>query len=145
METDPSWLQLIPYLVLRHRDRVFHYTRGQSGGEKRLHARRSIGIGGHINPCDVGADPYRAGMLRELEEEVVLNGTFRDEVFGFVHDPSTPVGQVHFGVVHLVALASEDVTARDPAITSCGFATAMELLADLNSFETWSQLVLRGL
>jgi predicted NUDIX family phosphoesterase len=145
VETDPTWLQLIPYLVLRHRDRVFHYTRGQTGGETRLHARRSIGIGGHINPCDVGADAYRAGMLRELDEEVVIGGTFRDEVFGFVHDPSTPVGQVHFGVVHLVALLSNNVSARDPAITSCGFATMNELMAGIDSFESWSQLVLRGL
>src|SRR5450432_1186674 len=52
VETDPSWLQLIPYVVLQHHGRIFHYTRGKSGGEQRLHAKRSIGIGGHINPVD---------------------------------------------------------------------------------------------
>ena len=111
VETDPSWLQLIPYLVLRHRGKLFHYTRGKAGGETRLHARRSVGIGGHINPCDAGDDPYRAGMLRKLDEEVAITGKFRDEVFGFVHDPSTPVGQVHFGVVHIVALSTDGVSA----------------------------------
>jgi hypothetical protein len=45
-EDDPSFKQLIPYVVLKYRDQVFHYTRGQGGGEKRLRALRSVGIGG---------------------------------------------------------------------------------------------------
>jgi len=145
VETDPTWLQLIPYLVLRHQGQVFHYTRGQSGGERRLHAQRSVGIGGHINPCDTGDDPYRSGMLRELHEEVSISGDFRDELFGFVHDASTAVGQVHLGVVHLVNVGNDGVTARDPAITSCGFAEVGQLTQDVNSFESWSQFVLRAM
>ena len=146
VETDPSWLQLIPYLILRYRKRMFHYTRGQTGGEKRLHARRSVGIGGHINPCDAeSGNLYRAGMLRELQEEVSISGNFRDELFGFVHDPSTPVGQVHLGVVHVVLLPNAKAVARDPAISECGFAEIADLINDLNSFETWSQLVLQAI
>src|SRR5712691_6090651 len=69
-EVDPSFKQLIPYVILRHGGELFHYTRGSGGTETRLRARRSIGIGGHISAEDANAiDPYRAGMLRELAEE----------------------------------------------------------------------------
>src|SRR5262249_36192992 len=64
-EDDPSFKQLIPYVVLRFDGQLFHYRRA-TGGEKRLWARRSIGIGGHICQNDGGGhEAYRAGMLRE--------------------------------------------------------------------------------
>src|SRR5262245_55932275 len=47
-EHDPSFKQLIPYVVLRWGDEAFHYTRGAAGTETRLQALRSIGVGGHI-------------------------------------------------------------------------------------------------
>src|SRR5690554_1030040 len=46
-EEDPTHKQIIPYCVFRHGDRVLHYTRGKAGGESRLHAKRSVGVGGH--------------------------------------------------------------------------------------------------
>ena len=60
MEQDPSFKQLIPYVIFRHRDasgqtRLFQYTRGKGQGESRLHAKRSIGIGGHISADDAAA------------------------------------------------------------------------------------------
>src|SRR5688500_10825301 len=65
VETDPSFKQLIPYVVLRYGGELFHYRRGGSGTEKRLAALRSVGIGGHISEGDgSGGDAYRAGMLR---------------------------------------------------------------------------------
>src|SRR5437763_15708509 len=65
VETDPSFKQLIPYVVLRCAGELFHYTRGASGAETRLRALRSVGLGGHITREDgpPAGDPYRAGML----------------------------------------------------------------------------------
>ncbi|HEX4608165.1 MAG TPA: phosphoesterase, partial [Urbifossiella sp.] len=45
VETDPSFLQLIPYVVLRCGADVFHYRRGKAGTETRLTALRSVGVG----------------------------------------------------------------------------------------------------
>ena len=72
MEQDPSFKQLIPYCLFRHGDTLFRYTRGNAQGEKRLHAKKSVGVGGHISAEDVGKGPslYREGMRREIEEEV---------------------------------------------------------------------------
>src|SRR4029079_10871907 len=98
-ETDPTFKQLIPYLVLRCGERYFHYTRGQSGAEARLRAKRSIGIGGHISADEYSsqADPYRAGMLRELREEIDIQTFFHERPFGLINDDATPVGEVHLG------------------------------------------------
>lgn len=150
VETDPSFKQLIPYLVLRWRDQVFHYRRGGSGTEARLHAKRSVGIGGHMNEVDTtgGTDWYTAGKLRELHEEVSFHGC-RDVLnVGFINDDRTPVGQVHLGVVHWVVMIEPErpeVTAREAAIADAGFATVAELLMMKDEFETWSQFVLEVL
>jgi predicted NUDIX family phosphoesterase len=144
VETDPSFLQLIPYVVLRCGDRVFHYRRGKAGTETRLAARRSVGVGGHISEADAagGDDAYRTGMLRELTEEVELGCGYAERALGFIHDPSTPVGEVHLGVVHVFELASPAARPREAALADAGFAPLAELLADRERFETWSQFVL---
>ena len=57
METDPSFKQLIPYVIFRYTDsdqvvHIFRYTRGNGQGEERLRAKISIGVGGHISTLD---------------------------------------------------------------------------------------------
>ena len=54
VETDPSYKQLIPYVITQyngpHEDSlILSYTRGKSGGEDRLKKFKSIGIGGHVS------------------------------------------------------------------------------------------------
>ena len=145
-ETDPSFLQLIPYVVLTCGPLVFHYRRGGSGIEARLRAKRSVGIGGHINDTDAGAvDPFRAGMLRELAEEVEIGSASSEHFLGFIFDPSTPVGEVHLGVVYRFELDAPTVAAREVGIADGGFAPVAELFAVPGEFETWSQLVMAAL
>ena len=146
-ENDPSYKQLIPYVVLKYRDQIFHYRRGQGAGEKRLRALRSIGIGGHINPGDhaAGVHPYRQGMLREVAEEVALDTAYEEKLLGFINDDSLPVGEVHLGIVHLFELEAPKVQRREVDLMQTGFATIAELLREKETFETWSQFVLEEL
>ncbi len=51
-EKDPSFKQLIPYVIMTCDGKYLSYVRGKRAGETRLVAKRSIGIGGHINPTD---------------------------------------------------------------------------------------------
>src|SRR6187397_2370807 len=74
-ESDPSLKQIIPYVLLVHGGRVFHYVRGKKSGEQRLVAKGSIGIGGHMNDGDESLfawdeKAYRTGVEREVNEEV---------------------------------------------------------------------------
>ena len=146
-ESDAEFKQLIPYVVLRSGERVFHYTRGQSGAEARLRALRSVGIGGHISADEDShaADPYRAGMQRELAEEVEIHANWREQMLGLINDDSTPVGTVHLGVVHLLELDHPRVSPREDGIAEASFAPLADLRHHSAAFETWSQLVLAEL
>jgi predicted NUDIX family phosphoesterase len=146
-ETDPSLKQIIPYAVFTHGGRILRYVRGGKSGEKRLVAKASIGIGGHINDGDEGLfafneDAYRIAVEREIAEELRLGGGFTDRVAGLINDDSNEVGQVHLGVVHVVELESPDVKPGEAAIAQLEFVTPDELLAGRESLETWSQIVL---
>ena len=146
-EHDPSFKQIIPYVVMRWRDQAFHYTRGQGATESRLRALRSVGVGGHINPCDhaPGESPYRLGMLREVEEEVFVETSYHEHCLGLINDDATPVGQVHLGIVHVFDLDEPRVRRREREIIRSGFAPLPELLKARDEFETWSQFVLAEL
>ncbi|MCI0681351.1 MAG: phosphoesterase [Gemmataceae bacterium] len=146
-EQDPGFKQIIPYVVMRWRDQVFHYRRGQGTTEARLRALRSVGVGGHINPCDhaAGGSPYRLGMLREVEEEVFVETGYRERCVGLINDDATPVGQVHLGIVHVFDLDEPRVRRREADLIHSGFAPLAELLAAREEFETWSQFVLEEL
>ena len=147
-ETDPSFKQLVPYVMFVCEGKVFRYVRGRRGSEKRLHALESVGVGGHIRAQDVSLfeDHYRAGMLRELSEEVELDpGAGRERIVGLLNDDSTEVGRVHFGVVHLWELPRPELRPREGHLLRAGFRPLEELLAGRTRFETWSQFVLEWL
>lgn len=151
MEEDPSFKQLIPYVIFRHTDdagvvSLFQYTRGSGQGEARLHAKRSVGVGGHISAEDSNqSNAYEEGMRRELEEEVNINTTYEANCVGLINDDESEVGKVHLGVVHIFDVATTDVTAREDDIANATFTPLKELLNDIDSFETWSQITLRAL
>lgn len=146
-ETDPTHKQIIPYSIFHHQGRYLVYARGGKGGEKRLHAKRSLGIGGHINPHDEREDSlasttYVNGVEREIEEELSISGTHTQRVIGLINDDSNEVGQVHLGVVHLFELASDAVQSNEEAIQDIRFFMLEELMLIKDGLETWSQICL---
>ncbi len=52
VEMDPSYKQIIPYIVIQTRDILKTAIYRRKGSEKRLHDLWSMGLGGHINPVD---------------------------------------------------------------------------------------------
>ncbi|HVT26446.1 MAG TPA: phosphoesterase [Lacipirellulaceae bacterium] len=166
METDPSFKQLIPYVLFRWTDddgtpHLFEYQRGSGMGERRLHAKRSVGIGGHISSIDAGtifSSPrekglspsnnghvYREGMCRELDEEVVIETPYTETVAGFINDDETPVGQVHLGMVHLFDVEKPDVRPRETDVLDARFSPVADILTRLDQFESWSEIAVRAL
>src|SRR4051812_37084419 len=153
MEEDPSFKQLIPYVIFTHRDaastlHVFQYTRGKGQGEARLHSKRSVGVGGHISIEDqvsTEAVPYAEGMRRELDEEVIIDTPYTERCVGLINDDETPVGKVHLGVVHIFEVEQPTVRNRETEILDSGFRPVDELLANIDRFESWSQICLRAL
>jgi len=149
-EQDPSHKQIIPYALLAHGEKVFHYVRGKKAGEQRLVAKGSIGIGGHMNESDeslfaLDEAAYRAGVEREVGEEIAISTKFEDRIVALLNDDSTEVGQVHLGIVHVFKLAEPKVEKREAMITNIAFLGEDELLARRDSLETWSQICLDSL
>ena len=150
-ENDPSYKQIIPYVIMSCGGKYLSYVRGKRAGETRLVGNRSMGIGGHINPCDdmpLFGNPYEtylAAVEREVEEEVHLKSGYKDRVAAFLNDDTNEVGQVHLGIVHCWELETEDVERREQMITQMGFMTADQLRQVRDTMETWSQLCLDGI
>jgi predicted NUDIX family phosphoesterase len=146
-ENDPTHKQIIPYAIIAHGDTVLHYVRGKKAGEQRLVAKGSIGIGGHMNQEDeslfnfaIDEAAYRAGVEREVNEEIKIETPFEDRIVALLNDDTTEVGRVHLGIVHLFRLAEPKVAKREAMITNLAFLKKDELLARHDTLETWSQL-----
>jgi predicted NUDIX family phosphoesterase len=152
VEKDPSFKQLIPYVIMAHNGKYLTYIRGSRAGESRLVAKRSIGIGGHINPVDDMPlfnasfyETYLAAVEREVAEEVSVETTHTDCIVALLNDESNEVGSVHLGIVHYWTLAEPKVSRKEQMITQMAFMTPAELQQVQDTMETWSQLCLSGL
>ena len=149
-ETNPAYKQIIPYALIAFEETVLHYVRGKKAGEQRLVAKGSIGIGGHMNETDeslfaLDEQAYRAGVEREVNEEIKIDTPFEDRIVALLNDDSTEVGRVHLGIVHIFKLKEPNVQKREAMITGLTFLTKEELMACRESLETWSQICLDSL
>ncbi len=146
VEDDPSFKQIIPYLIVRHTDRLFLFQRTAAGNEGRLRGLFSIGVGGHINRSDVlgATDLVGAGLRRELDEELVIHGSWRVRLVGVLNDDTNAVGRVHFGLVHVVDVDSPDVAVRESDVLAGRMASREDVLAVRERMETWSRLILES-
>lgn len=169
MEEDVTSKQLIPYLVVvDENNQVLTYLRGKAGMEDRLHAKLSFGFGGHINPVD-GApldDPNnRPGKLfnpgltvercieRELEEEIGIKldmASMKPKLVGYVNNDADAVGQVHLGLVYLIAVdnSQADMTKAEQAVVEPRWRNTKGLLTsgvNHHRLEEWSRLIVEPL
>jgi predicted NUDIX family phosphoesterase len=142
MERDPRFKQVIPYLVLRDRGRLFLMRRTRAGGDERLHDRYSIGVGGHLNPGD---RDLAGGLTREWTEELAAGFVPEFHFFGLLNDDETDVGRVHLGVVFLAEADGRAVRVRETDKLEGDFAEPAAVRAVYDRLETWSQLVLDAL
>jgi predicted NUDIX family phosphoesterase len=151
-EKDPSFKQLIPYVIMGCGGKYLSYVRGKRAGETRLVSKRSIGIGGHINPIDAMSmfnasfyDTYLDAVQREIAEEVNVDTAYTNKIVALLNDDTNEVGKVHLGVVHFWNLEAPKVERKEQMITQLEFMSAQELNKIKDSMETWSSLCLAGI
>ena len=141
MEDDPAWKQVIPYPVLRDGDAWFLMKRTRAGSDARLHDRYSIGVGGHVNPGDVGSDgDLTRAMAREWHEELAVDFVPDFRFIGLLNDDSTAVGAVHLGAVYVGEAAGRTVAIREADKLSGRFVPAAEVATVADDLETWSRI-----
>jgi predicted NUDIX family phosphoesterase len=154
-ETDPTLLQIIPYIVLRNDGgKIFVYERGSASGEQRLAAKLSVGLGGHVDvaPPAPGASAFSGLLLseaeRELREEVGLDVELSGLSSAVLYTGATglPVDQVHLGLVieHNV-LQGQQLKLEEGHVTNGRWVTLSELNVPetFERLEFWSQAVVR--
>lgn len=143
VEGDPNQKQIIPYVLLRHDAHCLLLRRTSKQGEKRLHDKYSLGIGGHINHEDgpSGRDPVRNGLQRELHEEVDLHTSACPKFIGFINDDRSEVGKVHLGLLFELTCGDRSATVRErDKMTGC-WSSFEEIRSVYETMETWSQIV----
>ena len=142
VEDDPSYQQIIPYLVFRHGDRYLLTRRLRASTEKRLRQQYSLGVGGHINPGDLEhGDPVMDGLRREFEEEVLYDGSYEAKLLGLINDESAPVSRVHLGLAFLVEGTSPEIQIRETTKLAGELLTLEEMRIFYLEMEGWSQIV----
>jgi len=149
-EVDPSFKQIIPYAIFTHQGRILSYVRGGKGGEKRLSAKRSIGIGGHMNDSDADGAAfdlaaYHRALQREISEELHIQSTYRQRAVALLNDDSSEVGRVHIGVVHVFECDQDTISCGEASICDLGFMEKEALVAAHDSLETWSQICIQNI
>jgi predicted NUDIX family phosphoesterase len=147
-EHDRRYKQLIPYVLVICDGRLLRYQRGKGGQETRLRGLWSVGIGGHISEEDHSLFTkdfgYFEGMRREVREEVDVEEVSESAV-AVINDDTTDVGYVHFGVVHVMQVANENVAGRRSGIASPEFIAIADAVKDASNYESWSRFCLENL
>lgn len=146
METDRNYKQIIPYIVMYNdQAQILTLKRLTTQSEKRLHNKISLGVGGHVNNLDSPnpLEAFKAGMKREIEEEVNVTMKSDPEFLGVIDDETTDVGKVHLGLAYKVEIEFNGINEKDKFDYS--WKSPEELNKEINDMENWSIFVLKAL
>lgn len=170
LEDDTSFVQFIPYVLVRNGSRLLAYVREESGGEDRLHGKFSVGVGGHIDLPDVMVDETMVmekgkevpvnridvartlvrSAVREISEEINMDvPESAVQWTHLIHVTTTPVDAVHLGFVAILDIEEAGIPELvfEQCIGSARFEEISELAAGrvggrTATPETWTGLVL---
>ncbi len=143
IEQDESWLQLIPYLIIRDdQDRLWCYQR--TGGDRRLTGAAGCGVGGHVERIDT-ADSLPATVCncihREAAEELGNCIIETPHPLAWLYENHSVIGRVHIGLIHLTrwqGSATPQPAEHEP-LAAMGFLPAKQIAME-SGFEYWSRL-----
>jgi predicted NUDIX family phosphoesterase len=144
MELDPTYKQIIPYMVFQHDARYFLMQRRATTSEQRLKNLYSLGIGGHVQQQDVVSTDLMDWARREFNEEVAYSGNLTVKTVGILNDDSNEVGRVHMGLVLLLQGDSGDISIKSE-LKNGQLLTLAECKTYYDQLESWSRLVLNFL
>lgn len=144
VENDETWLQPIPYVLLRNPAGEF-WAYARTGGDVRLDGRRSCGVGGHVESLDVAptaTETLSNAARRELAEELGLAQTGLPPLApqGLIYEGHSAIGRAHLGVLFAIDWrAPPPSPPAHEALAGLGFLPAVNIVSDPR-FELWSRL-----
>lgn len=144
-----NYKQPIPYVVVQIDDKIFMYERLSGGGEKGLHNKLSIGVGGHMNaiPNKSFDEVLLENLHREINEEVYIECENEPEleIIGFINDDKDAVGKVHIGILYLMKYKNATISVNEKkALKGYELLTYDEILNKkyFERLENWSKIAL---
>ena len=144
VETDPSWQQIIPYIVFSFESKYFIYKYLLKAGEQRLVDTYQIGVGGHINEIDTSGsrDVLEEGMMREWSEEVEYKGNILErKLIGLLSDYSRPVEAVHLGLVYSFVGDSPEISIKETDKMTGELVGPKDLAEKCCNTEGWAPII----
>lgn len=144
VEEDPTYKQIIPYVLFRHGEQYFLMQRQETASESRLQNKYSLGIGGHMRQADSEHSSLFAWAQREFHEEVQYTDAMNFRPIGILNDDSNPVGQVHLGIVMLIQGQTDAIKVKSE-LKSGQLLSVRELIPYAEHMESWSSLLLEYL
>ena len=141
-EEDFSYKQIIPYVIFRFENHYFLMQRKESSSEQRLANKYSLGIGGHMRKEDLKGSSIFSWAQREFYEEVFYKGSLLVTPLGILNLETTPVDQVHLGLVLL--LEGDNPHIKIKSELKSGHLATLEECKEKN-LENWSMLIVEYL
>ena len=138
-EGEPSFQQLIPYGVIRRISDKKFFVYDRLAGDSRLTGKKSLGIGGHVNPEDGFENAVEAAMTRELSEEVKTSGQGPYQWIGHIRDLSSATSD-HLGFVCEIWV--EDASVLETQSMRGDWYTINDLYNNYGLFEGWSKYLI---
>lgn len=146
-EKNPNFKQLIPYVIFFHDNKILSYQRGVLLSEDRLLNNHSIGVGGHISIDDPNlfSTSYEDGMYREIHEELHIDTEYTEKIVALLNDDSDDVGQVHFGIIHILNVEKPLVRKKEKSINNPTFVSIKKLKNNIDKYENWSKICINSI
>ena len=155
LESDEDFRQLLPISIFTHNGKVWAYERTSKGGEKRLHNKIAVAVGGHWDLEDLVVEnsiidleaSLSKATARELEEEVKLSSSIIKsyELDKKICADDTEVDRVHMAVVYVHELDGEGIESAEEQLKTVGFMTPNELLSGDYNLEAWARIICKML
>lgn len=134
--------QIIPYILIKNQfGEYFVAKRLETTTEKRLHNQISIGFGGHINREDGYKEPLFQCALRELLEELNIDGSLTPlKHIGYVRDLNGKTND-HLGIVFITESLKSNISIKENSYLKGSWMTKNELIDKYGKLESWAQFI----
>lgn len=155
-ELDDTRKQLVSYAFVEVEGKILQFHRTGSSNRRELQKRMSIGVGGHVEACDLRENETLEETLvralqRELSEELVFDAVPKIKLQGFINDESIDAGLFHVAAIHHVRLdkgrvrVREEVSDQEFGVGSWGLVPKERLFETSRQFDPWSQYIIEHL
>ena len=138
-EYNSCFQQLIPYILVTDKKGEQYYISKRISGEPRLRQSLSLGVGGHINPCDGYQDVILKALNRELHEELNIVPHNSPEFLGYVRDLKGATSD-HLGFVFTIK--AKKVTVKEEKNMKGCWTDLEGLIDNYFKFESWAKYII---